>query len=376
MFGHNPDPDNATPPTITTGSDQDVAENSTFVAALMATDPDPSGLDPAFFVISGGADGAQFEIVDGNLLFRAEKDYETDPHVYDVEVTAFDGFNTSSQTITVNLTDVTGVTINGTGAADVIDASHAPPGEPFATDQDDTITGFARGDTIHGLGGGDWISGGGAADTLFGDDGNDKLNGGRGADAMHGGAGNDTYIVDDASDTVIENANEGIDLIAAWTDVALFRLGDGIENLILKGDGDINGTGNFLGNRIFGNDGDNILDGRGGTDVMFGGAGADRYVFRTPFDSTLGPARDVIKDFLIGADKIDLRPIDANVLLAGDQAFNFIGSGEFTRTASELQAKAAGPNTLVQGDINGNGRPDFQILVAGHVALQETDFLR
>jgi hypothetical protein len=30
----------------------------------------------------------------------------------------------------------------------------------------------------------------------------------------------------------------------------------------------------------------------------------------------------------------------------------------------------------VQGDVNGNGRPDFQILVAGHVALQETDFLR
>ena len=32
-----------------------------------------------------------------------------------------------------------------------------------------------------------------------------------GADTMIGGAGNDTYIVDDAGDVVIENANEGIE---------------------------------------------------------------------------------------------------------------------------------------------------------------------
>jgi Ca2+-binding RTX toxin-like protein len=381
IFGHNPDPNNTTPPTITTALNQGVAEDSTFVAALTSTDPDSSGINPAFFTITGGVDGSQFDIVDGNLLFKEAKDFETDPQVYRVKVTAFDGFNTSSRTITINITDVAGATIDGTAAADVIDATHAPPGEPFPTDDDDTIAGFARSDTIHGLGGGDWISGGGAADTLFGDEGNDRLNGGRGADFMHGGAGNDLYIVDHATDAVIENAGEGTDRVAAWSD---FTLGDNVDNLILKGDGDLNGTGNALGNEIFGNDGNNILYGGTGTDtsagtgsdLLFGGAGNDLFVFRTLSDSRVSSSRDVIRDFLIGADQIDLTAIDANSRLAGDQAFNFIGSGAFSRTAGELQAKAVGPNTLVQGDVNGNGRPDFQILVTGHVALQETDFLR
>jgi Ca2+-binding RTX toxin-like protein len=381
VFGHNPDPDNPTPPTITTAPDQDVAENSTLAAALTATDPDPSGIDPAVFIISGGADQALFEIVDGNLLFRAEKDFETDQHVYDVEVTASDGINNSSQAITVNLIDVTGATINGTGAADTIDATHAPPGQPFATDEDDTIAGFARGDTIHGLDGGDLIGGGAAGDTLYGDDGNDTLNGGLGVDLMHGGAGDDTYVVDDANDAVIESADEGTDRIAAWSD---FTLGDGVENLILKGDGDINGTGNERDNRIYGNDGDNILYGGAGfdfatgigVDVLFGGAGNDRFVFGAPQDSLVGPRRDVIKDFLVGADQIDLTAIDANTGLAGDQAFDFIGSDAFTGTAGELQAKPWGIHTMVSGDVDGNGLANFQILVTGHIALQETDFLR
>jgi hypothetical protein len=97
-------------------------------------------------------------------------------------------------------------------------------------------------------------------------------------------------------------------------------------------------------------------------------------VFRAPSDSPVSPSRDVIRDFLIGADQIDLTAIDADTRVAGDQAFNFIGAGAFTHTAGELQAKAAGPNTLVSGDVNGNGRPDFQILVTGHIELQATDF--
>ncbi|MBK8918190.1 MAG: hypothetical protein IPM73_09120 [Betaproteobacteria bacterium] len=39
------------------------------------------------------------------------------------------------------------------------------------------------------------------------------LNGGAGADTLVGGAGNDTYVLDNAGDSVIENVEEGIDLI-------------------------------------------------------------------------------------------------------------------------------------------------------------------
>ena len=39
-------------------------------------------------------------------MFKTAPDYETDPHSYQVEVSAFDGVNTTAKTITVNLTDV------------------------------------------------------------------------------------------------------------------------------------------------------------------------------------------------------------------------------------------------------------------------------
>ena len=68
--------DNA--PVITTASPQSVAENTTLVAALTATDADTVGTIPATFTITGGADAALFEIVGGNLAFKAAKDFETD----------------------------------------------------------------------------------------------------------------------------------------------------------------------------------------------------------------------------------------------------------------------------------------------------------
>jgi Ca2+-binding RTX toxin-like protein len=95
--------DNA--PLITTAATQTVAENTTFVAALTSTDADTVGTNPATFSISGGADAALFAISGGNLVFQAARDYETNAHSYQVEVSAFDGVNTTPQTITVNLTD-------------------------------------------------------------------------------------------------------------------------------------------------------------------------------------------------------------------------------------------------------------------------------
>ena len=78
---------------------QSVAENTTFVETL--TSP-----DPATFTITGGDDAALFDIVGSNLVFKTAPDYETDPHSYQVEVSAFDGVNTTAKTITVNVTDV------------------------------------------------------------------------------------------------------------------------------------------------------------------------------------------------------------------------------------------------------------------------------
>ena len=52
-------------------------------------------------------------------------------------------------------------------------------------------------------------TGNGLANVLTGNAGNNVLDGGAGADQMSGGLGNDTYVVDDAGDAVIENANGG-----------------------------------------------------------------------------------------------------------------------------------------------------------------------
>ena len=44
-----------------------------------------------------------------------------------------------------------------------------------------------------------------------------------------------------------------------------------VENLILTGTGNINGTGNGDANALTGNSGGNILDGGAGADILAGG---------------------------------------------------------------------------------------------------------
>ncbi len=135
------------------------------------------------------------------------------------------------------------------------------------------------------------------ANALTGNAGHNVLDGGSGADTMTGGAGNDTYVVDDAGDAAVENADEGTDLVRAsvtWT------LGDNLENLTLTGSGAIGGAGNALANRIAGNAGDNTLEGGAGADTLTGGAGADAFRFAQ------APDGDTVRDFQPGVDRIEL----------------------------------------------------------------------
>ncbi|HEV2565580.1 MAG TPA: hypothetical protein VGU19_10895, partial [Microvirga sp.] len=114
------------------------------------------------------------------------------------------------------------------------------------------------------------------ANTITGNAGHNVLDGGAGADALAGGLGNDTYIVDDANDVVTEAIDEGTDTVRASVSYAL---AGNIENLVLTGTGDSDGTGNGLGNTVTGNDGSNRIVGAGGNDLLDGGAGQDMAVF-------------------------------------------------------------------------------------------------
>ncbi len=117
--------------------------------------------------------------------------------------------------------------------------------------------------------------GGDGNDTLIGNGASNSLDGGAGADTLIGGSGDDTYVVDNVADSVIENANEGRDMIQAsvsWT------LGANLENLTLTCADAINGTGNALANVVTGNSAANTLDGGAGNDTLNGGAGADTLI--------------------------------------------------------------------------------------------------
>jgi Ca2+-binding RTX toxin-like protein len=109
---------------------------------------------------------------------------------------------------------------------------------------------------------------------LTGNAGGNILDGDAGVDLMIGGAGNDVYFVDNGGDVVVENANEGNDVIFS---TAHLRLSANVETLVLQGNADLQGYGNNLNNVLHGNAGSNLLDGDAGADAMFGGAGNDVY---------------------------------------------------------------------------------------------------
>ncbi|BCH33356.1 hypothetical protein MesoLjLc_52860 [Mesorhizobium sp. L-8-10] len=241
----------------------------------------------------------------------------------------------------------------------------------------DTVIGSAKADVLIGSSG---------AESLFGGAGNDWLSGGAGADTISGGAGNDVYYYD-LGDTLIEAAGEGNDTVIAG---ASLTLADNFENLLLTRSGNFNGSGNAANNTIVGNCGANVLLGLGGNDVLFGGAGndllrggagrdllnggagADRFDFDLVADSAVGAGRDAIYGFSRWqGDRIDLLDIDANVNLAGDQAFAFIGRHGFTGAAGQLRFAGG----VVSGDVDGDRVADFQIQVHSVSTLTATDFL-
>lgn len=155
-------------------------------------------------------------------------------------------------------------------------------------------------------------------DVLSGTSGNDELSGGEGADTLMGKAGND----------------------------------------ILDG-----GTGN------------DTLTGGAGVDLLTGGDGADTFVYASIWESTSGTLyHDRITDFTSGSDLINLSAIDANPVLAGNQAFSFIGSDPFGGNAGELRFDAT--TGLVLADVNGDGITDLEIYLPNvHGTLLATDFV-
>ncbi|MBK6850239.1 MAG: peptidoglycan DD-metalloendopeptidase family protein [Burkholderiales bacterium] len=102
-------------------------------------------------------------------------------------------------------------------------------------------------------------------DVVVGDAGSNSLNGLGGADTMTGGLGNDVYGVDNIGDVVVELAGGGSDQVNSYIS---YTMGAEIEIGRVIGAGALNLTGNALNNTLYAGDGNNIIDGGAGSDIL------------------------------------------------------------------------------------------------------------
>jgi Ca2+-binding RTX toxin-like protein len=121
----------------------------------------------------------------------------------------------------------------------------------------------------------------------------------------------------------------------------------------------IDGTGNDLPNNIWATTGNNILDGKGGSDELLGrhgldtltgGSGGDTFVWLYANETGVTTATaDVVTDFnFADGDRLDFSSVDADVYADGEQSFTFIGLAAFSGTPGEINYYHAGGNTYVQ----------------------------
>ena len=251
------------------------------------------------------------------------------------------------------------------------------------------------------------IYGGNGVDNFVGGNGNDVFvfaGGGRLAlgDLVNGGGGYDAlflrgdYTLDwsvvgwnsafqnlenvtlaSSTDTRYASGGSDFDYSITWNNTFLaagqtMTINGG--GLVVGEDMAFNGSSETDGKfKIFAGEGNDVLTGGSGNDLLFGGGRGDtltggagndvfRYDFLTDSNST---ERDGIQDFFAG-DKIDLSKIDAMTGGTGNDAFTFIGSAAFSNVEGQLRFEnisLGGPIWLIQGDVNGDGVSDFEVVL-------------
>lgn len=192
-----------------------------------------------------------------------------------------------------------------------------------------------------------------------------------------------TRIVDPRSALDVDLSNGG----NSFTGTAFADLidGRGGNDTIDAAGGNDTVLGNLGNDRLTGGTGDDRLLGGAGADRLIGGAGrdvmaggaadgaADVFVFTRISDSRTGATtRDLIQNFVSGRDDIDLSGIDANTARTGNQAFTFNGT---TAKANAVWYVDIGSDLVLRGDINGDGRADFEVQLANLNQIRAGDFL-
>ena len=166
-----------------------------------------------------------------------------------------------------------------------------------------------------------------------------------------------SYIVDNTSDTVIENGLEGSGSDTIFSSVT-FTASDNVENLTLTGSGNINATGNSLNNNLKGNSGNNELTGGSGNDNLRGLGGADTLNGGDGNDHILGQSGDDTLNGEIGDDNLQggsgadtLNGGSGNDLLHGGDGIDQLsgGSGDDTYIVDNTS------DNVIENGLEGSG---------------------
>jgi Ca2+-binding RTX toxin-like protein len=250
-------------------------------------------------------------------------------------------------------------------------------GSEIITGHDDNFLGFGGDDNIHAGGGNDtvyakegndMVRGGAGNDKLYGMSGNDQLAGGTGNDYISGGPGNDKMYGEAGNDELW--GGTGNDLLSGGTGNDTLKGSEGNDQLF-------GGAGNDW---LLGGTGNDLLKGGQGADVMTGGAGADKFQFASVQDSlNLYGMSDLITDFQKGSDKLDFSQIDANEMVAGNQAFKMVAYGGPNQVlaAGQMTAHydAALGKTIIEANIDGDASNEFHLELTGNVVPNASDMI-
>jgi Ca2+-binding RTX toxin-like protein len=151
---------------------------------------------------------------------------------------------------------------------------------------------------------------------------------------------------------VIEAADQGSDAVFASINYALTPE---VETLVLQGAADLQGFGNGFANTIFGNSGNNLLDGRTGADVTAGGLGNDTYFVDNIADAVIeatGQGTDaVLASVNFGlSDNVETLVLQASADLQGFG--NGLANTLFGNSGNNLLDGRAGADVMAGGTGN------------------------
>lgn len=257
--------------------------------------------------------------------------------------------------------------IEGGAGSDTVSYETATSGVIVYMGTSFTAFGGAAGDKLISI---ENLVGSAHNDIIVGDWRDNVIDGGTGGrDVLIGGGGDDTISY--------ANATSGVGINLARSQGSNGAAGDTIWGFTHAVGSDFNDTltGNRDHNMLSGGAGDDILDGDKGNDTLNGGLGADRMTGGNGRDTfvfdAIDTARDVITDFKVKQDVIDLSGIDAIDGTFDDDAFSFLGSAAFSNVAGQLRFA----NGILEGDVNGDGVADFSIQLQGRVNLSIGDLI-